>query len=64
MKAEEKMVQETKIFDWAMGELLAYGSLLKEGYPVRVSGEDVKRGTFSHRHATAKQLTREKSFYP
>ncbi|MDT3404575.1 2-oxoglutarate dehydrogenase E1 component [Mucilaginibacter terrae] len=46
-----KMVNETKTFDWAMGELMAYGSLLKEGHPVRLSGEDVKRGTFSHRHA-------------
>src|SRR6202012_3661764 len=46
-----KMVNETKVFDWAMGELMAYGTLLKEGYPVRLSGEDVKRGTFSHRHA-------------
>lgn len=46
-----KMVDQTKTFDWAMGELMAYGTLLKEGYPVRLSGEDVKRGTFSHRHA-------------
>ena len=37
-----------------MGELLAYGSLLKEGYNVRVSGQDVERGTFSHRHAVLK----------
>ena len=38
-------------YDWAMGELLAYGSLLLEKKDVRLSGEDVKRGTFSHRHA-------------
>jgi 2-oxoglutarate dehydrogenase E1 component len=40
--------------DWAMGELLAYGSLLKEGHDVRMSGQDVERGTFSHRHAVIK----------
>ena len=40
--------------DWSMGEMLAYGTLLKEGYHVRVSGQDVERGTFSHRHAILK----------
>ncbi|EZH71438.1 2-oxoglutarate dehydrogenase [Aquimarina atlantica] len=45
---------ETDELDWAMGELLAYGSLLKEGYDVRMSGQDVERGTFSHRHAVIK----------
>ena len=38
--------------DWATGELMAYGSLLLQGKDVRMSGQDVKRGTFSHRHAT------------
>ena len=45
-----KMVGENRI-DWALGELFAYGSLLLEGHPVRFSGQDSIRGTFSHRHA-------------
>ncbi|WP_088340421.1 2-oxoglutarate dehydrogenase E1 component [Robiginitalea sediminis] len=49
-----KMFFETNRLDWAMGELLAYGSLLSEGYGVRISGQDVERGTFSHRHAVLK----------
>ncbi len=47
----KKMVFDDDKLDWAMGELLAYGSLVKEGIPVRLSGQDVERGTFSHRHA-------------
>jgi len=42
---------EEKALGWAEAELLAYGSLLAEGHPVRITGQDVKRGTFSHRHA-------------
>ncbi|AWM13763.1 2-oxoglutarate dehydrogenase E1 component [Flavobacterium sediminis] len=48
------MYFEKDQLDWAMGELLAYGSLLAEGYDVRMSGQDVERGTFSHRHAVVK----------
>ena len=47
-------VFETDAMDWAMGELLAYGSLMVEGHDVRISGQDVERGTFSHRHAIVK----------
>jgi 2-oxoglutarate dehydrogenase E1 component len=58
LKKVEKLIQEKiKLFesenkiDWATGELMAYASLLAEGKTVRMSGQDVKRGTFSHRHA-------------
>lgn len=50
----KRMFFETNNLDWAMGELLAYGTLLEEGYHVRMSGQDVERGTFSHRHAVMK----------
>ncbi|HOZ52527.1 MAG TPA: 2-oxoglutarate dehydrogenase E1 component [Chitinophagaceae bacterium] len=46
-----KLYHEKNEIDWATGELLAYGSLLAEGKDVRMSGQDVERGTFSHRHA-------------
>jgi 2-oxoglutarate dehydrogenase E1 component len=59
-----KMVVKTHVFDWAMGELLAYGTLLKDGYPVRLSGEDVKRGTFSHRHAVLTLVDSEDEYIP
>ncbi len=53
VESRQKMFDEDKL-DWAMGEHLAYGTLLKEGYDVRISGQDVERGTFSHRHAVVK----------
>jgi 2-oxoglutarate dehydrogenase E1 component len=58
------MVNKTHMFDWAMGELLAYGTLLKEGHSVRLSGEDVKRGTFSHRHAVLTLVDSEDEYTP
>ncbi|RAK68151.1 2-oxoglutarate dehydrogenase E1 component [Hymenobacter edaphi] len=51
LKERNKMFFETRVLNWAAGEQLAYGSLLLENHIVRVSGQDVQRGTFSHRHA-------------
>lgn len=51
LEAKAKMFETGKGFDWATGEALAFGSLLLEGHPVRLSGEDCQRGTFSHRNA-------------
>lgn len=59
-----KMATETHVFDWAMGELLAYGTLLSEGKRVRLSGQDVKRGTFSHRHAVLTLEDSEEEYTP
>ena len=62
----ERLVADRKVMyfekdnlDWAMGELLAYGTLLQEGFNVRMSGQDVERGTFSHRHAVIKTESAE-----
>ncbi|BAO75223.1 2-oxoglutarate dehydrogenase E1 component [Winogradskyella sp. PG-2] len=53
IESRQTMFDENRL-DWAMGEHLAYGSLLTEGFNVRISGQDVERGTFSHRHAVVK----------
>lgn len=54
LKQRRDMIEITHKIDWGMVELLAYGTLLTEGHHVRLSGEDVERGTFSHRHAVIK----------
>jgi len=54
VQGRHKMYFEDNKLDWAMGELLAYASLIEEGFDVRMTGQDVERGTFSHRHAVIK----------
>ena len=60
----KKMVEVSDSLDWAMGELLAYASLLDEGHDIRLSGQDVERGTFSHRHAILKVEQSEEEVCP
>lgn len=57
-----KMIEKGQSIDWGMAELLAYGSLLYEGFEVRLSGEDVERGTFSHRHIVVKTEDKEEKY--
>ncbi|HRZ76101.1 MAG TPA: hypothetical protein P5248_01955, partial [Bacteroidales bacterium] len=59
-----EMVFGSGRLDWAMGELLAYGTLLTEGVAVRLSGQDVQRGTFSHRHAVLTQEDNGEPYIP
>jgi len=61
LEGRAKMVFETNKLDWGMAENLAYGSLMEEGFNVRISGQDVERGTFSHRHAVLRdEVTEER----
>ncbi|XP_056632148.1 2-oxoglutarate dehydrogenase complex component E1 isoform X5 [Diorhabda carinulata] len=62
LKSRMEMV-ENRIADWALGEAMAFGSLLKEGIHVRLSGQDVERGTFSHRHHVLHHQTVDKATY-
>lgn len=59
----KRMVEENRL-DWAMGELFAYASLVTEGHPVRLSGQDSERGTFSHRHASWIIEDTDQKYYP
>ncbi|VDP77156.1 unnamed protein product [Echinostoma caproni] len=60
---ERRELCEQHMANWALGEQFAYGSLLKEGYHVRLSGQDVERGTFSHRHSVLHDQEVDKKTY-
>jgi 2-oxoglutarate dehydrogenase E1 component len=64
LDAKAEMFKSGQNFDWATGEALAYGSLLSEGYAVRLSGQDSGRGTFSQRHAVWVDQDSERKYVP
>ncbi|WP_435164280.1 2-oxoglutarate dehydrogenase E1 component [Falsirhodobacter sp. 1013] len=64
LEAKGKMFETGKGFDWATAEALAFGSLAVEGFPVRLSGQDSTRGTFSQRHSAFVNQSTEERYYP
>jgi len=64
LDSKAKMFDSGEGFDWATGEALAFGSLLTEGYPVRLAGQDSTRGTFSQRHSGLVDQNTEERYYP
>ncbi|RLK02700.1 2-oxoglutarate dehydrogenase E1 component [Ruegeria conchae] len=64
LEHKKQMFENGTGFDWATGEALAFGSLLTEGYPVRLAGQDATRGTFSQRHSGFVHQETEERYYP
>ena len=64
LDARRKMIEDGVGLDWSMAEQLAFGTLLLDGLPVRLSGQDVQRGTFSQRHAVLVDQDNEKRYTP
>ena len=64
LQEKRKAIDTGKDIDWATGEALAFGSLLAEGTPVRLSGQDSGRGTFSQRHSVLVDQANEKQYIP
>ena len=64
LENKAKMFESGKGFDWSTAEALAFGSLVSEGYPVRLAGQDCTRGTFSQRHSAFVNQSTEERFYP
>lgn len=63
-QARREMAEKGEGIDWGLAEAMAFGSLLLEGNHVRITGQDVQRGTFSHRHAVVKDQTTEEEYAP
>ena len=61
---DRRMMMLDNRLDWAMAELLSYGTLLEEGFPVRLSGQDSERGTFAHRHASFVVEDTDEKYFP
>ena len=64
LESKKAMFDSGQGFDWATAEALAFGSLLTEGYPVRLAGQDSTRGTFSQRHSGLVNQDTEERYYP
>jgi 2-oxoglutarate dehydrogenase E1 component len=64
METKRKMIETGEGIDWATAEALAFGTLVREGYPVRLSGQDCGRGTFSQRHAELTDQQTEAKYFP
>ncbi len=64
LETKAEMFATGRGFDWATAEALAFGSLLTEGFPVRLAGQDSARGTFSQRHSALVEQTTEDRYYP
>ena len=64
LERRREMIETGEGIDWAMAEHMAFGTLMKEGFPVRLSGQDVERGTFSQRHAVLIDQETERRYTP
>ncbi len=64
LRNRRKMVEDGSAIDWSMAEALAFGTLVREGFPVRLSGQDSERGTFSQRHSVLIDQETEEKYTP